>query len=100
MMDRARAGQDPYADQTMPYEVSGSAATPLDEWREQERERERTRYPFAAPEAERCEAVRRAAGNPFDKSDWTILYRCGKRKGHEGRHDCADEGWSMKWATL
>ena len=29
MMDRARAGQDPYADQTMPYEVSGSAASSL-----------------------------------------------------------------------
>lgn len=73
--------------------------TPLDEWREQEVERERTRYPFAADEEVRCEVVRRDKGNPFnDGSDWTILYRCGKRKGHDGRHECSDEGvWSVKW---
>lgn len=71
----------------------------LAEWREQQAQRGIDRYPFAADEGERCEVVRRAKGNPFDGSDWTILYRCGKRKGHEGRHDCADEGWSMKWST-
>ena len=77
-----------------------SAAELLAEWREQEAETGRVRYPFAADEDVRCEAVKRDAGNPFGDRDWTILYRCGKRKGHEDRHVCSDEGaWSLKWGS-
>lgn len=70
----------------------------IDKWRQQEQEIGRTRYPFAADDDTRCEAVREAAAFPFGKDGQTTLYRCGKRIGHDRRHECSDEGaWSVKW---
>lgn len=67
-------------------------------WREQERQSGRTRYPFAADEEVRCQKVREDAAFPGLKEPDKILYRCGKRAGHTGRHECSDEGaWSVKW---
>lgn len=66
----------------------------LENWREQEGEGRK--YPFAADEEERCEAVHQPGRDIFDQADNTI-YRCGKRVGHEDRHACSDNGVTLKW---
>ena len=69
----------------------------LDDWRAQEGDRDR--YPFAAPEEGRCEAVRQPGRDIFGQADDTI-YRCGKQRGHDAtgdRHACSDNGVTLKW---
>ena len=70
----------------------------LDDWRAQEGDR--TRYSFAAPRAERCTAIHRAAMHDIFGDPCDYIARCGKKIGHIGRHECSDRGAvTLKWET-
>ena len=66
----------------------------LEEWRHQTDGRH---FAFAVPDDIRCTATRQPGRDVLNQfSD--VIYRCGKATGHDGQHECSDEGAvTLKW---